>query len=127
MKSNVLMTSLRLAALVAASLAPGMAACSYSATSPVAGAGGGYVAMQVYTQPGCVWQAAEYSPFVSIVSGRQGRGSGTVTIYVSPNSGGARTGLVKGLLYIEPTLGGRSASPGGWITVFQSVVTEYGR
>lgn len=90
--------------------------CSYSAASPVVGPGGGTVAMQVSTQPGCVWQAIEVSPFVSIRSARLVSGSGYLALYVLPNATrAARTALVRGV-------GGPYSQ-----TVFQSSVTQYGR
>ncbi len=90
--------------------------CTYSATSPVVGPGGGSVAMQVSTQPGCVWQALEMSPFVSIRSARLVNGSGSVVLYVLPNATRApRTALVRGV-------GGPYNQ-----NVFQSSVTQYGR
>ena len=126
MKTNILMHLIRMAAVSACTLLPGMA-CSYSATSPAVGAGGGYATVQVYTQPGCAWQVTGSHQYMSFVSANQGRGNGAVTLYLQPNSGTARTLRLSGVVYVTPTLGGRSSSPSGWITVFQSNVTEYGR
>lgn len=126
MKLNSLMNLVRLAAISAGALLPGMA-CTYSATSPVVGAGGGYATVAVYTQPGCVWQAAESGGFVSIVSSRQGVGTGSVRVYVAPNgSRAARTAYVRGLVY-APNANFGTRSGGGYVFVFQSNVTEYGR
>ncbi len=126
MKTNLLMHLIRMAALSACTLLPGMA-CSYSATSPAVGAGGGYATIQVYTQPGCAWQVTGSHQYMSFVSANQGRGSGAVRISLQPNYGTTRTLRLNGVVYVPPTLGGRSGSPGGWITAFQSNVTEYGR
>src|SRR5262245_10313376 len=126
MKTNLLMHLIRLAALSACTLLPAMA-CSYSATSPAVGAGGGYATIQIYTQPGCAWQVAGSHEYVSSVSANQRRGDGAVTLYLQPNYGTARILRLTGSDYVAPTLGGRSSSPSGRITAFQSNVTEYGR
>src|SRR5579859_6115378 len=96
MNTNFLKNGIRLAGLAAVALLPAMA-CSYSATSPVVGAGGGNVAVKVYTQPGCAWTAEDTS-FSSVFSGRQGRGSGVIYMYVRPNYGRARSALVRGYI-----------------------------
>jgi hypothetical protein len=126
MKTNLLMHLIRMAALSACTLLPSMA-CSYSATSAVVRAEGGYATIQVNTQPGCAWQVTASQQYMSFASANQGRGSGAVRLYLQPNYGTARIIRVNGLVYVPPTLGGRSGSPGGWVTVFQSNVTEYGR
>ncbi len=132
MKTNNLMNLIRLAALASLSLLPGMAACTYSATSPVVGSGGGYVAVSVYTQPGCAWQL-DGGSFATAVSSRAGSGSGTVTLYVAPNpSKSARYSYFNGFTpagYVNPNyIPGRSGIAGGGQTlVFRSTVSEYGR
>src|ERR1700730_7435788 len=98
MKTNILMNLIRLAALASSTLLPGMA-CTYSASSPQVGAGGGYVAVQVYTQPGCAWELTGGNQNLSIRSARQGRGSGSVTLYAAPNYGAARTFRLNGVVY----------------------------
>ena len=124
MNTNFLKNGIRLAALAAFTLLPGMA-CTYSATSPVAGSGGGNVAVTVYTQPGCTW-TAEGASFGSVIAGRQGRGSGTFYMYVSPNSGRTRSAVVRGYnTVISNGIPGRSG-PTVQI-VFQSTLTQYGR
>jgi hypothetical protein len=124
MNTNFLKNGIRLAALAAFTLLPGMA-CTYSATSPVVGAGGGNVAVTVYTQPGCTW-TAENTSFGSVYSGRQGRGTGSFWMYVSPNYGRARSAAVRGYNTVESyQIGGRSG-PTVQI-VFQSTLTQYGR
>lgn len=42
----------------------------------------------------CPWTAVSQAPFVSVVSGGSGTGSGVVTIAIAPNTGAARTGVV---------------------------------
>ena len=124
MNTNFLKNGIRLAALAAFTLLPGMA-CTYSATSPVVGAGGGNVAVTVYTQPGCAW-TAESPSFGSVFAGRQGWGSGTFSMYVRPNSGRARSGVVRGYNSVASNqIPGRSG-PTVQI-VFQSTLTQYGR
>ncbi len=128
---NRWMYPIRLTALASLSLLPGMA-CTYSATSPVVGAAGGYVAVQVYTQPGCVWEMTGGS-FASIVSARSGSGSGAVTVYVFPNPNkAARSNVLSGIVYRNcgnpNSIGGRSAVSGRVpMIVFRSTVTEQGR
>jgi hypothetical protein len=132
MKTNNLMSLIRLAALASLSLLPGMAACTYSATSPVVGSGGGYVSVYVYTQPGCAWQL-DGGSFASAVSSRSGSGSGAVTLYVAPNSTrSARYSYFNGFTpggYVQTNyIPGRSGVVGGGpVLVFRTVVTEYGR
>ena len=123
MNTNSLKNVIRLAALASFSLLPGMA-CSYSATSATVGAGGGYVQINIYTQPGCMWQVGN-SSFVSVVSNRQGYGNSAVKVYVAPNRGAVRTATLNGLAYVPPTIGTRSGGPGGWVTLFRSYITEY--
>jgi hypothetical protein len=101
MKTNILQNSIRLAALAAITLLPRMAhavdlrqPCTYSASAPSIAAAGGYVTMQVYTQPQCQWQVVGGAQDMRIYSGNVGRGNGIVTLYVSPNMGPARTFLL---------------------------------
>ena len=123
MNTNFLTNGLRLAALAAFTLLPGMA-CTYSATSPVIGAGGGNVAVTVYTQPGCAW-TAENTAFGSVYAGRQGYGSGSFYMYVHPNPGRTRSAVVRGYNTVQSNqIGGRSG-PTVQI-VFQSTLTQYG-
>ena len=48
----------------------------------------------VTTKSGCAWTAATMSPFITIVSGASGSGSGTVLITVPDNVGALRTDIV---------------------------------
>jgi len=124
MNTNFLKNGIRLAGLAAVALLPAMA-CSYSATSPVVGAGGGNVAVQVYTQPGCTWTAEDTS-FSSVFSGRIGRGSGVVYMYVRPNPGRTRSAPVRGYTTVQSgQIPGRSGPTVQ--VVFQSTLTQYGR
>jgi len=124
MNTNFLKNGIRLAALAAFTLLPGMA-CTYSATSPVVGAAGGNVAVAVYTQPGCAW-TAENTAFGSVSGGRQGYGTGTFYLYVRPNPGRARSAVVRGYNTVQYNqIGGRSGPPVQ--IVFQSTLTQYGR
>jgi hypothetical protein len=125
MNTNFLKNGIRLAAMAAFTLLPGMA-CNYSASSPVVGAGGGNVPVTVYTQPGCAW-TAESPAFGSVYSGRQGYGTGTFWMYVRPNTGRARSAVVRGYNTVQSPnqIPGRSG-PTVQI-VFQSTLTQYGR
>jgi hypothetical protein len=117
------MKAIRLGALGAVSLVPAMA-CSYSATAAAVGAGGGEIAIQIYTQPGCEWQAAPTASWMSIYSGRAGNGTGTVYVYVQPNRGFTRVGNID-VLVQEPSnnIGGRSG--GGSTIATRASVNEY--
>ncbi len=71
--------------------------CSYaispeSFSVPASGATGLNIA--VSTSTGCTWMAAADASWITIVSGVNGFGSGTVTFDVAANSGAARTGLI---------------------------------
>ena len=124
MNTNFLKNGIRLAALAAFTLLPGMA-CTYSATSLVVGAGGGNVAVTVYTQPGCAWTAEDTS-FGSVFSGRYGHGSGSYYMYVRPNTGRARSAVLRGYNTVQSNqIPGRSGSTVQ--IVFQSTLTQYGR
>ena len=124
MKTNLFVKSIRLAALAALTLLPGMA-CTYSATSPVVGAQGGNIVVKVYTQPGCPWTAQD-SSFSSVYAGRYGYGSGDFWMYVRPNTGRARSELLRGYTISQSNqIPGRSGPTVQ--TVFQSTLTQYGR
>jgi hypothetical protein len=126
MTSNFVMKSIRLALLGAVTLIPAMA-CSFSATSVTAGAGGGNVAVQVYTQPGCSWQLTAGASWLQIYSAHTGTGSGTVYVYVAPNRGATRSAYMNVLVYGSGS--GANSIPGrssvGPIIASRSVVTEY--
>ena len=124
MTSNFLMKSIRLAALAAVTLLPAMA-CTFSASSPVVGAGGGNTAVQINTQPGCAWQVTAGADWIEIYSARSGNGPGTVWAYLPPHNGERQAYLnvvVTGSSI--QTLGGRSTTV-STSTVFRSLVTEY--
>ncbi len=93
MKTHFSMNWIRLAALAAVTLMPGMA-CSYSASAnaPTLGAAGGYVSITVSTQPGCRWSVTKPGAWVSSAS--SGIGSGTMYLAVA-STRVARSGLVR--------------------------------
>lgn len=127
MTRSFLMTSIRLAALAAATLLPGMA-CTYSATSAVAGANGGNIAVRISTQPGCKWEVSAPAAWTQIFSAHSGSGNGTVYVYVTPDRGGARVADINGFAVVTGCTGipGRSGCvPGGETLVFRSTVTQY--
>jgi hypothetical protein len=125
MTSNFLMKTIRLAALAAVTLLPAMA-CTFSASSPVVGAGGGNTAVQIYTQPGCSWQVTAGAAWMELYSARSGSGNGTVYVYLPPNGGGARQAYLDVWVTGTPStiIGGRSTVVSSSI-VFRSLVTEY--
>lgn len=70
--------------------------CSFS-ISPSHGtfaSTGGNVGVVVTAPPGtaCAWKATSNAPWLTVVSGASGSGSGTVTLHASPNPGALRTG-----------------------------------
>jgi hypothetical protein len=84
MKPSISMNCLRLAFLAAATLMPGMAACTYSASAnaPTLGAAGGYVSVTVYTQPGCRWTVSKPETWATPTQS-YGTGTGTIYVYVA--------------------------------------------
>ncbi len=60
---------------------------SLSQASAHLSAGGGPLTVRVTTGAGCVWQATGGIPWLIIVDGQSGNGSGTVNCVVSPNPG----------------------------------------
>lgn len=62
-------------------------------TQAVSGLGGLFT-VSITTQTGCPWQAVESLSWVTIISGSDGTGSGTVQYAVLPNPGGARSGNI---------------------------------
>jgi hypothetical protein len=58
------------------------------------GASGGQVTAVVTAPDGCQWTASSSVTWISVVSGSQGNGSGTVVLSVAANSGPARSGVV---------------------------------
>ncbi len=125
MTNNFVMKAIKLAVLSTAALIPAMA-CTYSASSPVVGAGGGNVAVQVYTQPGCAWQLTSGASWMQLNSVRSGNGSGTVFVYLPPNQGAVRQAYLNVVVTYSGggTIGGRSGVPTSAI-VYRSLVTEY--
>jgi uncharacterized protein (TIGR03437 family) len=57
-------------------------------------AAGGSGAITVESNPGCAWNAASASPWISISSGTSGQGNGSVTYSVAANTAGQRTGSI---------------------------------
>ena len=60
----------------------------------VDGAGGDLSVQVRASAASCAWTASPSVPWISIVSGRDGRGNGTVTFHVEPMTGPPRTGNV---------------------------------
>ena len=76
-----------------AAVAPG---CSYalSAADHSAAASGGTTTVDVTAGSGCGWTAASQASWITIGSGANGSGSGTVGLSIAANTGGQRTGTV---------------------------------
>jgi hypothetical protein len=70
--------------------------CSYSInpTSQVFPVVGGNGTVAVNTTAECAWTATTTQPWITITSGVNGTGAGTVSFAVAPNSGPARTGTI---------------------------------
>jgi hypothetical protein len=68
--------------------------CSYSVapTAASTGATGGSLTFVVTAGSGCAWSAISTTPWLTVSSDVNGAGSGTVTVQVAANPGGARTG-----------------------------------
>jgi hypothetical protein len=71
--------------------------CSYAitpGTTNFSGVGGSGT-VSVISQSGCVWTAASQSPFITVLSGANGSGNGTVSYSVAQNNNAtSRTGTV---------------------------------
>lgn len=79
------------------SLSSGSAGCTYSITptSQIIGAGGGNGSVSVATGEGCIWQAISLTSWISITSGTNGNGNGTVHYTVAANTKtGSRSGTL---------------------------------
>jgi hypothetical protein len=72
------------------------AACSYqlSGTNQNFVVAGGAGTVNVTTTAGCAWTAVSNSAFITVVTGANGNGNGTVTFNVAANTGAARTGTL---------------------------------
>jgi hypothetical protein len=70
--------------------------CSFqiSQSSQEFPASGGTGTVTVSGQPGCPYASLNELSYLTLDSGAEGSGSGTVTFTVSPNSGAARTGTI---------------------------------
>ena len=74
------------------------ATCTFS-ISPSLGAfasTGGNLTIFVTVPPGisCPWAATSNAPWLTVLSGASGAGSGSITLHAAPNAGAARTGTV---------------------------------
>lgn len=81
------------------------------------GVGGGDVSVGVSASNFCAWTAASSSPFISVLTGAVGAGSGPVKLKVLPNPGAPRSGSVtiagKSFLVNQIGVNGAAAM---WIT-----------
>jgi hypothetical protein len=72
------------------------AACLYTLTprQQTAQSSGERLTVTVSTAAGCAWTAVSQSSWISVESGANGSGNGTVSLLVTPNTGASRTGTV---------------------------------
>ena len=84
MKTSISINCLRLAAMIAITLIPGKAACTYSASAnaPTLGANGGYISVTVSTQAGCRWSVNRPDTWVTPLQ-TYATGSGTIYLFVA--------------------------------------------
>ena len=68
--------------------------CTYAVTpgSLNAPASGAQPVVSVVTTPGCAWSATPDAPWMAILEGATGSGSGTVRVSIAPNPGEPRSG-----------------------------------
>lgn len=133
MKTSISMNCLRLAALAAVTLMPGIAACTYSAypNAPTLSAAGGYVAVSVVTQPGCRWSVNQPDVWATPTQ-RNATGSGTIYVYVAatrtPRSAVERVytdSITSEYTMPDGSIGGRSATTGQMLRpILQFRITE---
>ena len=76
--------------------ASGLLPCSYAIdpTDASSGAGGGTQQIAVIAGLTCTWQAQSHASWITVTSGANGLGNGTVRLTVASNGGGQRTGTV---------------------------------
>jgi hypothetical protein len=70
--------------------------CTYSLSSTTTNvaANGGNGSVTVSTATGCTWTAVSNESWITVTSGSNGTGNGTVSFTVQPNNGSARTGTI---------------------------------
>jgi hypothetical protein len=74
-----------------------LSVCWNALITPTTGsfdASGGNGTVNVKSQIGCGWTAVSNDPWITIVSGGQGTGGGSVTYSVAANSGSSRIGII---------------------------------
>jgi Domain of unknown function (DUF5666)/Putative binding domain, N-terminal len=88
------------------------AACLYTLTprQQTAQSSGERLTVTVSTAAGCAWTAVSQSSWISVESGANGSGNGTVSLLVTPNTGASRTGTV--LIAGQPHTVSQSAAEG---------------
>src|SRR6185295_19093865 len=75
---------------------PGGGSCTYTLNPPSQSAKpeGGAGQFAVAAATGCTWTATSSADWLTITSGGNGTGSGTVNYTVAPNTGSERTGTI---------------------------------
>lgn len=105
----------------------GSVACSYALTPPTPSLvnTGGFLDINVLTQPGCPWSAVTDQPWLQVIGSTQGVGPGATTVLAAPNGSAARIGqLGVGTAIVQIVQSGASGSsplptpntPGGGCT-----------
>lgn len=93
-------------------------ACSYSIAPTSAGypAAGGSGSVSVTAGAGCAWTAVSNNAWITISSGQNGSGNGTVNYSVAANSGASRTGTmtIAGLTFTVTQ--SSAATNTGWLS-----------
>ncbi|MEZ5355454.1 MAG: hypothetical protein R2762_22685 [Bryobacteraceae bacterium] len=89
--------------------------CTYSLSAAAANASsaGGSDSVTVSTAPGCAWTAVAGVPWITILSGSSGSGSGVVTFSVAANAGPQRSGniAISGKIFAVTQDGAPGTSP----------------
>lgn len=82
--------------LLAVSCSTASAVCTYSLATAgaVLPSSGGTGSVTVNAQAGCVWAGSADSTWITVTSGANGNGGGTLHFQVTPNTGGNRAGAI---------------------------------
>lgn len=95
--------------------------CSYNIVPPIqtVSSSGGLFSFEIQTSPECAWSAYSHSPGLTVITS-SGPGTRSVSFYLSPNTGGPRSGAIvaagRSITILQNgvvTVSGRALSPGG--------------
>ena len=82
-----------------------------SPTSQNVGAAGGTGSTAVSTNTVCVWSAVSNAPWITVTSGANGVGNGSVAFSIAANTGVARTGTIAIAGHVFTVMQAAAASP----------------